>query len=71
MFARSDQSGSFQVQGSVDGTNYYNIGSSVAVTGGTTATLDQVVYSPFTRVVYTNGGTPQTVFAFSVSSYTY
>ena len=65
----TDQAGTLQVEGSVNGTTWRNVGSSVAVTASTLQTFDQVVYHPLTRVVLTNTqSSAQTVLELSIST---
>jgi hypothetical protein len=60
----ANQSGSFVIQGSDDGTNWTPLASSTAVSASTLVTYDQILYNALTRAVYTNGGTANTVFRF-------
>lgn len=65
----TSHAGSLQVEGSYDGVNWRNVGSSVTVTATTLATFDSVVYHPLTRVVLTNGsGAAQTSLELSIST---
>ena len=56
----STQSGSLQYQISNDGNTWYSLGSPTVVSATTATSFDQLVYAPFSRFVYTNGGTAAT-----------
>jgi hypothetical protein len=63
----TDQTGTLVLEGSDDGTHWFNVGS-LDVTGGTIATQLFQLYGGLLRFVYTNGATPQTSFRFSAYS---
>ncbi len=68
----ADQDGTLQVEVSDDGTNWADYGSAVDVTANTWASFSTTLGAALTRVVYTNGATPQTVFRLYVyASLTY
>jgi hypothetical protein len=68
----ADEDGSYIVQVSDDGTNWATSGSTVDITGGTWANFSIAPGAALTRIVYTNGATPQTEFRFYVyASLTY
>jgi len=53
--AGSTPVGTLQLQGSIDGTNYFNVGSTVAVSGnsGTAYVSDANAFYLFARLIYT------------------
>jgi hypothetical protein len=53
--------GSLQYQVSADGSTWRALGSATTVNATTATSFDQVVYAPFSRFVYTNGGSAATV----------
>ena len=64
-FAYADQDGSFKIQISPDGSNWYDYDSK-SLTGGNTVPFDEIVIAPYMRIVYTNGATDQTAFRIDV-----
>lgn len=57
----SDQAGSLAIQQSSDNTNW-DIVDTIAVSAATGVAINQQIYTPYARIVYTNGATAQTVF---------
>ncbi len=59
--------GSIQLQGSIDGTNFFNIGSSVAVSGntGTAYVTDANAAYLYARLIYTRTSGTATLNAYS------
>lgn len=63
--AFSDQSGSLDIEQSIDGTNW-DFKTTVAVTGATGKEFDVKVYGEWARLKYTNGATNQNTFRLAV-----
>jgi hypothetical protein len=62
---KSDQGGTLLVQHSDDGVNPIQT-DSITVTGGTDNKFDEICYSNWARIKYTNGATIQTIFSISL-----
>ena len=57
----SDQAGSLAIQQSSDNANW-DIVNTIAVSAASGVAISEQIYTPYTRIVYTNGATAQTVF---------
>lgn len=57
----SDQGGTLLIEQSWDNVNF-DISKSITVVANTAQALNEVIYLPFVRLKYTNGGTNQGVF---------
>ena len=60
----SDQSGTLNIEQSMDGTNW-DVNTSYPITGGAGKGFSEPIVAPHVRIRYTNGATPQTVFRLS------
>lgn len=58
----ADQDGTLTIEVSDDGTNWADFGSPVSVSASTWTSFSTTPGAALTKVVYTNGATPQTVF---------
>jgi hypothetical protein len=63
----SDQSGTLLIEQSGDGNNW-DLTTTINVTGGTAAAINVTTLDQYWRVLYTNGGTNQSVFRLYVNA---